>query len=89
MLRPTGKGFPESVAAEAARAPAMPARNSRRCMALSLQLKAGPVHTDLENTMDIQFTTRVFKEGRTLVAHALELDVAFCGGSNEKAVSKL
>jgi len=39
--------------------------------------------------MDIQFTTRVFKEGRTFVAHALELDVSSCGGSAEKAVSNL
>ena len=29
--------------------------------------------------MDIQFTTRVFKEGRAFVAHALELDVSSCG----------
>jgi hypothetical protein len=26
--------------------------------------------------MEIQFTTRIFKEGRTFVAHALELDVS-------------
>ncbi len=39
--------------------------------------------------MDIQFTTRVFKEGRTFVAHALEFDVASCGGTKEKAVSNL
>lgn len=39
--------------------------------------------------MDIQFTTRVFKEGRTFVAHALELDVSSCGGSAEKAVDNL
>jgi hypothetical protein len=39
--------------------------------------------------MDIQFTTRVFKEGRTFVAHALELDVSSCGGSAEKAVKNL
>ena len=39
--------------------------------------------------MDIQFTTRVFKEGRTFVAHALELDVASCGGTLEKAVANL
>jgi predicted RNase H-like HicB family nuclease len=36
--------------------------------------------------MEIQFTTRVFKEGRTYVAHALELDVSSCGGTKEKAV---
>ena len=39
--------------------------------------------------MDIQFTTRVFKEGRTFVAHALELDVSSCGGSQEKAIKNL
>ena len=39
--------------------------------------------------MDIQFTTRIFKEGRTFVAHALELDVASCGGTQEKAVANL
>jgi hypothetical protein len=31
--------------------------------------------------MEIQFTTRIFKEGRTYVAHALELDVSSCAGS--------
>ncbi len=39
--------------------------------------------------MDIQFTTRVFKEGRTFIAHALELDVSSCGGSEERAVKNL
>lgn len=39
--------------------------------------------------MEIQFTTRVFKEARTFVAHALELDVSSCGGSAEKAVKNL
>jgi len=39
--------------------------------------------------MDIQFTTRIFKEGRTFVAHALELDVSSCGRTKEKAVSNL
>lgn len=39
--------------------------------------------------MDIQFTTRVFKEGRTFVAHAIELDVSSCGGTKEKAISNL
>jgi len=39
--------------------------------------------------MEIQFTTRVFKEGRTFVAHALELDVSSCGGSKEKALRNL
>ncbi len=39
--------------------------------------------------MEIQFTTRIFKEGRTFVAHALELDVSSCGGTKEKAVNNL
>lgn len=40
-------------------------------------------------SMDIQFTTSIFKEGRSYVAHALELDVSSCGGSNEKALKNL
>ena len=39
--------------------------------------------------MEIQFTTRVFKEGRTFVAHAFELDVSSCGGTKERAVKNL
>ena len=39
--------------------------------------------------MEIQFTTRILKEGRSYVAHALELDVSSCGGSKEKALSNL
>jgi hypothetical protein len=39
--------------------------------------------------MEIQFTTRIFKEGHTYVAHALELDVSSCGGSKEKALNNL
>lgn len=39
--------------------------------------------------MEIQFTTRVFKEGRTFVAQALELDVSSCGGTKEKALKNL
>ena len=39
--------------------------------------------------MEIQSTIRVFKEGRTFVAHALELDIASCGGTEEKAVKNL
>ena len=39
--------------------------------------------------MDIQFTSRVFKEGGTFVAHALELDVSSCGASAEKAMKNL
>jgi hypothetical protein len=39
--------------------------------------------------MEIQFTTRIFKEGRTFVAQALELDVSSCGGSKERALRNL
>jgi predicted RNase H-like HicB family nuclease len=39
--------------------------------------------------MEIQFTTRIFKEGRTFIAHALELDVSLCGGTKEKALRNL
>ena len=39
--------------------------------------------------MQIQFTTRIFKEGRTFVAQALELDVSSCGGKKEKALANL
>ena len=39
--------------------------------------------------MEIQFTTRIFKEGRSFVAHAVELDVSSCGGSKEKALRNL
>ncbi len=39
--------------------------------------------------MDIQFTTRIFKEGRTFVAHAHELDVSSCGPTKEKAQRNL
>ena len=43
----------------------------------------------LDLGMEIQFTTRIFKEGRTFVAHALELDVSSCGGSQERAIQNL
>ena len=39
--------------------------------------------------MEIQFATRIFKEGRTYVAHALELDVSSCAGSQDKAIRNL
>ena len=39
--------------------------------------------------MEIEFTTRIFKEGRAFVAHALELDVASCGSSKQRAVQNL
>jgi hypothetical protein len=34
--------------------------------------------------MEIQFTTQIFKEGRTFVAHTPELDVSSCGGMTLK-----
>ena len=48
-----------------------------------------PVKALISRAMEIQFTTRIFKEGRTFVAHALELDVSSCGGSKEKALRNL
>ena len=39
--------------------------------------------------MEIQFTSRMFREGRSFVAHALELDVSSCGGSEVKAPRNL
>jgi predicted RNase H-like HicB family nuclease len=39
--------------------------------------------------MEIQFTTRIFKEGKTFVAHAQELDVSSCGRTKEKAFANL
>lgn len=39
--------------------------------------------------MDIRFTTQIFKEGRTFVAHTPELDVSSCGGTKEKASKNL
>ena len=39
--------------------------------------------------MEIQFTTQIFKEGRTYVAHTRELDVSSCGGTKEKALKNL
>jgi hypothetical protein len=39
--------------------------------------------------MEIQFTTQVFKRGRTYVAHARELDVSSCGGTEERALRNL
>ncbi len=39
--------------------------------------------------MEIQFTTRIFKEGRTYVAHTRELDVSSCRGSRHKALRNL
>jgi predicted RNase H-like HicB family nuclease len=39
--------------------------------------------------MDIEFTTQIFKEGRTFVAHTWELDLSSCGGTKEKALRNL
>ena len=39
--------------------------------------------------MEIQFTTRVFKEGRKYAAHALERDISSCGGTKEIALRNL
>jgi predicted RNase H-like HicB family nuclease len=39
--------------------------------------------------MEIQFTTRIFKEGRAFVAHTRELDVSSCGGTRRKALQNL
>src|SRR5436190_2433403 len=48
-----------------------------------------PLQALTSQAMEIQFTTRIFKEGRTYVAHALELDVSSCGGTKEKALRNL
>lgn len=39
--------------------------------------------------MEIQFTTQIFKEGRTFVAYTRELDVSSCGGTQRRAVANL
>src|SRR5258708_39661067 len=39
--------------------------------------------------MEIQFTTQIFKEGRTFVAHTRELYVSFCGGAQQRALQNL
>ncbi len=39
--------------------------------------------------MEIQFTTQIFKEGRTFVAHTRELDLSSCGGTQQKALQNL
>ena len=39
--------------------------------------------------MEIQFTTHIFKEGRSFVAYTPELDVSSCGGTKERAVKNL
>ncbi len=40
-------------------------------------------------SMDIQFTVQIFKEGRMYVAYTPELDVSSCGGTQAKAKSNL
>jgi predicted RNase H-like HicB family nuclease len=39
--------------------------------------------------MDIRFTTQIFKEGRSFVAHTPELNVPSCGRTKEKAAKNL
>ncbi len=39
--------------------------------------------------MEIQFTTQIFKEGRSFVAYTRELDVSSCGGTQQKALRNL
>jgi predicted RNase H-like HicB family nuclease len=39
--------------------------------------------------MEIQFTTQVFKEGDTFVAHTPELDIASCGDTEQRALENL
>lgn len=40
-------------------------------------------------SMEIQFTSQVFKEGSTYIAHAPELDVSSCGGTKDRALKNL
>ena len=39
--------------------------------------------------MEIQFTTPIFKEGRSFVAYTRELDLSSCGGTQQKALRNL
>jgi predicted RNase H-like HicB family nuclease len=39
--------------------------------------------------MEIQFTTQVFKEGKTFVAHTPELDISSCGETEKEALQHL
>ena len=39
--------------------------------------------------MDIRFTTQIFKDGRSFVAHTPELDVSSCGGTKARAAKNL
>ena len=74
--------------------PRLPARKPK-CFRVP-HTDADPVHAIIEvrdknreGSMDIQFTTQVFKEGRTFVAYTPQLDVSSCGGSKERAVRNL
>ena len=40
-------------------------------------------------SMEIEFTTQIFREGRTYVAHTPNLDVSSCGGTKERALKNL
>jgi predicted RNase H-like HicB family nuclease len=42
-----------------------------------------------QRCMNIQFTTRTFKEGRKFVAQAIDLDVSSCGDTKESALRNL
>ncbi len=39
--------------------------------------------------MEIKFTSQIFKEGKTYVAYARELDVSSCGQTRQKAEKNL
>jgi predicted RNase H-like HicB family nuclease len=39
--------------------------------------------------MEIEFTSQIFREGRTYVAHTPEVDVSSCGGTKERALRNL
>jgi hypothetical protein len=47
-----------------------------------------PVQVLTSQAMKIQFTTRIFKEGRSYVAHALELDVSSATPTSNSSVSR-
>jgi predicted RNase H-like HicB family nuclease len=39
--------------------------------------------------MEIEFTTKIFREGKAFVAYAQELDISSCGRTKEKAFANL
>ena len=39
--------------------------------------------------MEIQFTTQIFKEGRSFVAYTRELDLSSCGDTGQKTLQNL